>query len=102
MPSLSIPYQPSVGPLVQLAIWAPSYRPPLQPSASAPIRVQMYAALVDTGASCTCISRKIIQDVGLAPIGKQQVEHAQGAAPSLEVSSLRCNGNTTMPLAVAG
>jgi hypothetical protein len=82
MPSLSIPYHPSVGPLVQLTIWAPNYRPPLQPSVSAPLQMNMYAALVDTGASCTCISRKIIQDVGLTPIGKQQAGHAQGTAPT--------------------
>jgi predicted aspartyl protease len=77
MPSISITYNPSVGPLIQVAIWAPNYRP-AQPSSASPLQMNMYAALVDTGASCTCISQKVIQDIGLNPIGKQQVGHAQG------------------------
>jgi predicted aspartyl protease len=42
--------------------------------------MHLYMALVDTGASCTCISQKVIQDLGLAPIGKVPVGHAQGIA----------------------
>ena len=80
MPSVSITYNPSVGPLIQVAIWAPNYRPAQPPSSASPLQMNMYAALVDTGASCTCISQKVIQDVGLSPIGKQQVGHAQGVS----------------------
>jgi hypothetical protein len=78
MPSVSITYNPSVGPLVQVAIWGPNYRPTQPPSSASPLQMNMYSALVDTGASCTCISQKVIQAVGLSPIGKQQVGHALG------------------------
>jgi Aspartyl protease len=80
MPSLAIQYNPSVGPLVQVAIWLPNYIPPSQQTPHSPVHLNMYNALVDTGASFTCISRKVIQDLNLTPIGKQQVGHAQGSS----------------------
>jgi predicted aspartyl protease len=39
----------------------------------------MYMALIDTGASCTCISAKVIRDLGLNPIGKQPVGGVHGS-----------------------
>lgn len=79
MPSLSITYNPNVGPLVQLVIWSPNYRPSQHQSPINPTPMTMYMALIDTGASCTCISRKVISDIGLSPIGRQRVGHAQGS-----------------------
>jgi hypothetical protein len=37
---------------------------------STPPSLAMYAALIDTGASATCISPKVVSDLGLMPIGK--------------------------------
>lgn len=70
MPSLVFQYNPSVGPLVQVAIWRPGFVPQQGPSAVNPVAVTLYNALIDTGASCTCITTKVIQDAGLAPTGK--------------------------------
>jgi Aspartyl protease len=77
MPSLSFQFNPSVGPLIQLAIWTPNYR--LTPAPATPIAPTLYTALIDTGASCTCISNKVVQDVSLNPTGKAPVSHAHGA-----------------------
>ncbi len=38
----------------------------------------LYMALVDTGASCTCLSPKIVSDLALNPIGKQTVAGVHG------------------------
>jgi hypothetical protein len=65
--------------LIQVAIWPPNYRPSA-PNSSTPISPTLYNALIDTGASCTCISPKVVKDLSLAPTRKQQVGHAQGAS----------------------
>jgi hypothetical protein len=39
-------------------------------------------ALIDTGASCTCISAKVISDLSLAPMGKQPVGGVHGSRPT--------------------
>jgi Aspartyl protease len=78
MPSLSFSYIPSVGPLIQVAIWPPNYRPSA-PTPAIPIAPTLYNALIDTGASCTCISPKVVADLSLPPTGKQHVGHAQGS-----------------------
>lgn len=82
MPCLSIAHNPNVGPLLQLSIWAPGFVPPQtvrSPSAS-PLPMKLYMALADTGASSTCISQKVISDIGLTPMGKILAGHAQGSA----------------------
>jgi Aspartyl protease len=42
----------------------------------------MYMALVDSGASSTCISSRIVKEVGLSPIGKIQVAGVHGSTPT--------------------
>jgi hypothetical protein len=48
--------------------------------------MKMYMALIDTGASCTCISNKVIKDLGLTPSGKEQTfgVHGIGATNSYQ------------------
>lgn len=71
MPSLAFQYNPNVGPLIQVAIWQPGFIPKQgMTAAQNPVAVTMYNALIDTGASCTCVTAKVINDVGLTPIGK--------------------------------
>jgi hypothetical protein len=80
MPCQSFGFNPSVGPIIQVAVWPPNYRPsPAAATPASPVSTTLYAALIDTGASCTCISSKIVQALGLQPTGKQQVGHAQGS-----------------------
>jgi hypothetical protein len=62
-----------------LAIWKPGFVPNQQAAAKQnPLAVTFYNALIDTGASCTCITNKIINDVGLTPAGKQSVGGVHG------------------------
>jgi hypothetical protein len=82
MPSLSIQFNPKVGPLLNVFIWKPGYAPPPAAqgaNAAAPLNVNAYAALIDTGASCSCVSDKVIKTEGLVPYGKQQVGGVHGA-----------------------
>jgi hypothetical protein len=38
----------------------------------------MFAALLDTGASVTCISRNVVQNIGLLPSGKTSMSGSTG------------------------
>jgi hypothetical protein len=85
MPLLSGNYNPIAGPLIQVAILPPQFGlvAPQGPGAipapqEAPTDVKFYMGLIDTGASCTCITQKIVQDVGLQPIGKSPMSGATG------------------------
>jgi len=77
MPSLSFNYTTAVGPLIQVAIEVAAFNA-AQPAAGAPINLHTYMALIDTGASCTCISPKVVNDLGLKSIGKQKVGGVHG------------------------
>jgi hypothetical protein len=77
MPSLSIQFNPKVGPVVQVLIWKPGFVPPPQ-NPGTPMSVSGYNALIDTGASCSCVSAKVINAEGLVPSGKQQVGGVHG------------------------
>jgi hypothetical protein len=81
MPCLSGNYNPAVGVIVQVAIFDQSQLAVLQvqPPAS-PSNVTMFAALVDTGASVTCISANVVQKLGLLPSGKTSMSGSTGAA----------------------
>ncbi len=80
MPCLSINYNPAVGPLLNLAIADPSVNPAAQGQNPAQaLQLSHYMALIDTGASNTCISAKVISDLKLQPSGKMQVSGVHGA-----------------------
>src|SRR5271165_6380118 len=78
MPSLSINFNPAVGPLINLAIEPVSFAP----NPANPVNLRTYMALIDTGASHTAISAKVITDLGLTPIGKQPVGGVHGQHPT--------------------
>ena len=86
MPCLSVSFVPAVGPLLQLAILPPGFEPPApsnpvgQPGS--PVSLKRYMALLDMGASCTCISAKVISDCSLTPVGKQPVGGVHGHQPT--------------------
>jgi hypothetical protein len=83
MPSLSINFNPAVGPLIQLSILPFGFQSS-QPgqSSSSPLNLQNYMALIDTGASHTAISAKVISALSLTPIGKQPVGGVHGQQPT--------------------
>src|ERR1700730_11121265 len=78
MPSLSIQFNPKVGPILQVFVWKPGFVPP-QGASAAPMTPNAYNALLDTGASCSCVSDKVIKAEGLVPSGKQQVGGVHGS-----------------------
>lgn len=84
MPCLSGNYNPAVGVILQVAILPQSHLALLQNSAGGPApqipNLTMFAALLDTGASVTCISKSAVQQVGLLPSGKTIMSGSTGAS----------------------
>lgn len=78
MPSLSISYTPNIGPQIQVLILPIGFTG-TPPGASPP---KSYTALIDTGASCTAITQKVIADLGFSPSGKQPVGGVHGRRPT--------------------
>lgn len=79
MPCIAGQYNPSVGPVIQVAIIKPTdERVVFDGNAD----LRMYQALIDTGASNTCISTKVAEDLGLVPTGKTPVAGAHGSFPT--------------------
>ena len=78
MPCLSVSFSPRLGPLIQVTICEPGTDISQVPAGSLP----KFTALVDTGASCTSISRTIINTINLQPVGKQPVGGVHGMQPT--------------------
>jgi Aspartyl protease len=79
MPCLSGNYNPAVGPLVQVSILRPEFALKAGGGSRAEMpSLDMFMALIDTGASTTCISRSVVDAVGLTPIGKTKMAGATG------------------------
>jgi Aspartyl protease len=49
---------------------------------TAPAQLTLYMALLDTGASGTCISPKIVADLNLVPVGKANMISASHVTPA--------------------
>ena len=75
MPCVTVSFEPSVGPIVILGVAVPGA---LQAGLGVDPRPPMrgFGALVDTGASITCISPRIVQELGLVPTGKTTMASA--------------------------
>ena len=84
MPSLAGNYNPAVGVILQVAIFDPtqiasfSAALPQQGAQNIP-NLMLFAALLDTGASVTCISNNVVQKLGLQPSGKTSMSGSTGA-----------------------
>jgi hypothetical protein len=79
MPCVAGNYNPAVGVILQAAILPPSQLSSFQASPpQTPPNLLMFAALLDTGASVTCISTKVIQTLGLQPSGKTTMSGSTG------------------------
>ena len=77
MPSISGAYQAQHGPVVSIGV--AQVNTITQASAAT---LAQYPALIDSGATGTCISPKIAKDLALKPIGKQRISGATGTAPA--------------------
>ncbi len=58
-----------------------AFAAPIPPGGSPP-QLRMYNALLDTGASATCISPAAVNHLGLSPIGKAQMISASHVVPA--------------------
>jgi predicted aspartyl protease len=74
MPCLSGTFNPAIGPIIQIGVFAANAFVPTQ-------QITPFPALIDTGASSTCISPRIIQAVGLQPIGMRPMVSATHSVP---------------------
>ena len=84
MPSISGSYNPDVGAIVQVAIMPIEQiqNPDGTPKALGDMsQVQFFNALIDTGASCTCVSDHAAARAGLKAIGKSPMAGATGVTP---------------------
>jgi hypothetical protein len=81
MPCVAGNYNPAVGVILQTAVLPQSQFVTLQaprlPQSSLP-NLTMFGALVDTGASVTCISRNVVQALNLQPSGKTSMSGSTG------------------------
>ena len=86
MPSLSGSFNPQVGPLLRVAVVDVNFAPAAQPAKgvregeASPV-LHSYDALIDTGATTTCVSQQVVSDIGLVPTGKTLMTGATGASP---------------------
>jgi hypothetical protein len=81
MPCVSGNYDPHVGVLINCAVFPQSqlaaFVAPLAPGGSPP-NVTMFMGLIDTGASATCISAKVVASLVLQPSGKTTLSGSTG------------------------
>ena len=93
MPCLSGKYVPGVGPIVTVGVAKPGT---LTPTAPGPT-VVAFPALIDTGATSTCIAGSVASAVGLMPIGMRPMVSATHSVPvNVYLADL------VMPFGVAG
>ena len=74
MPCIAGQYDPAIGLLINILIFSVDNKPKGGHLKNPPI----YKALIDTGASCTCISPKVISDNKLVPHTKITMISASG------------------------
>jgi len=77
MPCLAGKFDPAIGPIIQVAIINLDHVPDLSKSEISS-SLNIFNALIDTGATTTCISEKVIADCELVPTGKTLMMSATG------------------------
>ena len=78
MPCISGNYSPTVGPLAPVAIMRLPAEPESGASAGERTRLSIFQALIDTGATSTCITRKVVDEAGLVAVGKTMMAGTTG------------------------
>jgi hypothetical protein len=79
MPCLSGRCNLSIGPILNIGVARSGSVTPA--SAATGIQVSIFPALIDTGATLTCVSPQVVQAVGLHPSGKRDMVSATQSAP---------------------
>ena len=79
MPCLSNDFNLATGPLISVGV-APANT--LTPGMTSASQVVAFPALIDTGASATCVAHSLVVSVGLQPIGMRPVTSATHVAPT--------------------
>ncbi len=79
MPSISGKYDLgfNTGPLIRIGIVAAG----VTPVAHKPLETFFFHALIDTGATITCISEAVAKSAGIRPIGMREVKSATHSTP---------------------
>jgi hypothetical protein len=78
MPALSGQFNPGIGPLINIGVLPTGL---LTPTTAQTMQVTAFPALIDTGASVTCVSAHVAQTAGLQPIGMHQMVSATHTVP---------------------
>ena len=78
MPCLSGQFNAAIGALINVGVLPTGI---LQLGATAPTQITAFPALIDTGATVSCISPQVVQTVGLQPIGMTPMVSATQAVP---------------------
>lgn len=81
MPLISGSYNPAVGIIINVAVMDSATMTALQSQPSNAPNLTQFSALVDTGASITCISSNAAQTLQLQPSGKTQMSGSTGQGP---------------------
>ena len=83
MPCMTVEFDPAIGPIITIGIALPRSLPTTGRGGDGePADVAIIHALVDTGASVTCISRGIAEEVDLPLIGKVAMSSASEVTPA--------------------
>ncbi len=80
MPCLSGRYDVNIGPMINVGVTPTGALTSSSPTT--PHQISTYAALIDTGASSTCISPDVATALGLQPIGKRPMTSASHTVPA--------------------
>lgn len=78
MPCLSGRFVPNIGPLINVGVIPTGVTPS---SGSARSTISTFPALLDTGATMTCISQSVAQSANLRPIGMRSMVSATQSLP---------------------
>ena len=90
MPSISGKFDRETGIIVQIGAAVAGSFGPLADEGQAQVSVVgHFPALVDTGASCTCLSQSVVRDLGLSAVGKTEVQATRAFRAGLSLPSHR-------------
>lgn len=78
MPCLSGNFQVGIGALINIGVLQPGT---FTPGGAISSQVTTFPALIDTGASATCISPNVAQTIGLQPVGMRPMVSATHSVP---------------------
>jgi hypothetical protein len=79
MPCLSGKYDPAIGAIINIGVIQAGIITPGVKSAG---EIKIFPALLDTGATVTCISPEVARVLGIQPIGMQPMVSANQAKPA--------------------